>query len=90
MAKGRTTTKAAGFSLPLGELVEGHHMQRHLDVRLSPHQAQNLKRLTNGLDAQQAKLQNGGRVHNGPTALRWLLENLDNIAGESGSSGTSG
>lgn len=47
---------------------------RKVDLHLTAEQAIALRRLTEGLDACQARLDNGTRVTSGPLAVRWLLE----------------
>lgn len=64
------------LEVPVAEVPPHGYIARHVDVRFTPDQARQLRRIVQGLDRQQAVLRNGRRVTDGPKALMWLLENL--------------
>lgn len=78
---------AAQIEVPLGEVPEGVHITRRVSLmRLSRLEAENMRRLMQGLVARGERLRptqaqnaegNPGRpVTNTNDAVRWLLQNL--------------
>lgn len=66
--------REVGLSLPWVDDELDGYTPRKVDLHLTAEQAIALRRLTEGLDACQARLDNGTRVTSGPLAVRWLLE----------------
>lgn len=65
------------IELPLGELPEKIYIIRRVDIsRLSMEQAQNLRRIQEGLDGEKAVLKSGRRVVNGNDAIKFILESF--------------
>jgi len=52
------------------------YARKSLDVRLTESQANKLKAIQLGLEAKDAKLENGRCVGNPVDAVRWMLENV--------------
>ncbi len=68
--------REVGLSLPWVDDELDGYTPRKVDLHLTAEQAIALRRLTQGLDACQARLDNGTRVTSGPLAVRWLLEHV--------------
>lgn len=64
------------LSLPLGEIPAEAFFSRHVDVQLSIAQARMMRRLAEGLQNQNARLENGRRVTSSADAVRYVLERL--------------
>jgi hypothetical protein len=62
------------IKIPLGEVPEGAHLVRHVDVVLSPPQSARLHQLFDALVADGAKLKNGRALRNPQDAIRFILE----------------
>jgi hypothetical protein len=67
---------SAVIEVPLGNLVEGGHLSRHVEARLDQRQREALRRLYSGLYDARTKLANGKFVLSNADAIRWLLEQL--------------
>jgi hypothetical protein len=61
------------LDIPIGDPGDGYR-QRHVQLQLSPRQAQGLALVSCGL--VKAKLENGRLVQSRADALRWLLEQV--------------
>jgi len=72
---------AVQLEIPLGTLDPAAYVSTHVDGHLDRVQAGALRRLQNGLDAQNVRLQNGRRVATTIDAVRWLLERIAKMAG---------
>lgn len=66
--------REVAMALPWVDDALDGYTPRKVDLHLTAEQAIALRRLTEGLDACQARLDNGTRVTSGPLAVRWLLE----------------
>lgn len=80
----RPEPQMISVSLPLGELDPKEYRSAHIDMHLTPEQADTLRELAIGLRGMPFELtadgrdfRNGGRlVDSGQNALRWLLNGL--------------
>lgn len=52
------------------------HNARHFDLKLTPLQAQTLRRITEGLQGSLSRSQSGKVITNGTDALRHILDQL--------------
>ena len=76
---GNTASQApATRKLPLKRT--GRVIIRHIDIQLSPRHAQAWRDLNDGLYASKAALKDGTHIESPSSALRWLLENLENMS----------
>jgi len=80
----RPEPRMISVSLPLGELDPKEYRSAHIDMHLTPEQADTLRELSLGLRGMPFELtadglgfrQNGRLVDSGQNALRWLLNGL--------------
>ena len=78
-AQARPEMKKSGLQMvmieaPIVPLEQGKYVTRHIDVQLSPRQAQAARRLLDGLDSLHARLSNGRHVQSVGDVVRYLLE----------------
>lgn len=68
--------RMAKLELPIAELKHGYEPRRCDVQKLTGKQREALRRLTNGLEAQGAKLEGGRIVSRPQDAIKWILEAL--------------
>jgi len=70
----KVTAKTLRCSVPFIDGVQGY-CRRRVDVTLTGSQAERLKGILQGLETQNAKLENGRYVTTPMHAIQWVLEN---------------